>query len=363
LEVRLQILDTVSYTVNELGRALSIDPSIMDQMNNMIDFTAGLLKGIATGNWMQAIVSAVKFVADMIPSRTDILNQRLEEMNRLLDEQQRLIELAARKGGEAQAREAEIETRRKNLALLQEELEHWEKKFENSENAWNMFQSMAYEKRKKKVGELTDAVREAEAALQDAEQELNDFISGGVTETGIADSIAAGFREGKTSVDDFATYMNDILVDAVMNAFQARILGEQITGLTNFISESIGDDGSLSEAEVAKIQEWYQAIAESSKEVWDQLTGALDLGGIGEPGALSGGIQRQITEETGSELAGLMRKISDDNRQNRDYNKLTVDRLTNIEAYSYESMESLKTAVLELKAINSNTKPVYAGDL
>ena len=363
LEVRLQILDTVSYTVNELGRALSIDPSIMDQMNNMIDFTAGLLKGIATGNWMQAIVSAVKFVADMIPSRTDILNQRLEEMNRLLDEQQRLIELAARKGGEAQAREAEIETLRKNLALLQEELAHWEKKFENSENAWNMFQSMAYEKRKKKVGELTDAVREAEAALQDAEQELNDFISGGVTETGIADSIAAGFREGKTSVDDFATYMNDILVDAVMNAFQARILGEQITGLTNFISESIGDDGSLSEAEVAKIQEWYQAIAESSKEVWDQLTGALDLGGIGEPGALSGGIQRQITEETGSELAGLMRKISDDNRQNRDYNKLTVDRLTNIEAYSYESMESLKTAVLELKAINSNTKPVYAGDL
>jgi hypothetical protein len=40
---------------------------------------------------------------------------------------------------------------------------------------------------------------------------------------------------------------------------------------------------------------------------------------------MKGQIERSITEDTGTELAGLMRKISDDNRQNRDYNKQSVE--------------------------------------
>lgn len=363
LQTRLKILYTVQQTVNELGEVLGIDSAIIDQMNNMMDFTAGLLKGIATGDYMQAIVSAVKFIADLIPSRTDILNQKLDEMNTLLDRQQRIIDQSARKGGEAEARQKELDTLNQQLEVYKKELAYWEKKLERSETAWNMFQTMSLDKRRKKVEELTESVNEVMDAIADAEQDLDDLLSGGVTENTIAESIAQGFREGKTSVDDFGQYMNDILVDAVMNAFQARILGDQITGLTDFIAEAIGKDKTLSQAELDKIKQWYSQIVEGSEEVWNQLTGALDLGGIGEPTGLTGGIQRQITEETGSEIAGLMRKISDDNRQNRDYNKLTVDRLTNIEAYSYDSMESLKTAVLELKAINSNTRPVYAGDL
>jgi hypothetical protein len=78
---------------------------------------------------------------------------------------------------------------------------------------------------------------------------------------------------------------------------------------------------------------------------------------------LSGGIQRSITEDTGQELSGLMRRIADDVRQGKDSWKVGINHLVNIEANTASTVEELKLAVIELKAINGNTKPSYSGDL
>ena len=78
---------------------------------------------------------------------------------------------------------------------------------------------------------------------------------------------------------------------------------------------------------------------------------------------LSGQIRREITEETGTELAGLIRRQSDDLRVVRDYTKSGVTHLTKIEKNTQDTVLELQNAVVELKDINKNTKQAYTGAL
>jgi hypothetical protein len=151
------------------------------------------------------------------------------------------------------------------------------------------------------------------------------------------------------------------LIDAVMSAFQAEILGPEITALQEYISKALADK-ALSADEKARIDERIKLIADANKELWEDLTGSLDLEEAGTSG-LAGGIQRQLTEDTGSELAGLFRRFADDNRAIKDYTKLGITHLVNIEQNTFNTVEELKLAVTELRSINTNTKPVYSGEL
>lgn len=77
------------------------------------------------------------------------------------------------------------------------------------------------------------------------------------------------------------------------------------------------------------------------------------------PATLSGQIQRTITEATGSELAGMMRKISDDNRMNRDYNRQAVTHLAMIQANTRRTADNtdrLERIDTSLIAIEKNTR-------
>jgi len=58
-----------------------------------------------------------------------------------------------------------------------------------------------------------------------------------------------------------------------------------------------------------------------------------------------------------------MRKISDDNRMNRDYNKLSVDRLVGIEANTWQTVAELQKYLPQLITIAENTGTVYVNDL
>jgi len=196
--------------------------------------------------------------------------------------------------------------------------------------------------------------------FEDLQLALGISIKDGTADA-IADAIANGFLSGKTSVDDFADYVNQLLKDAVMDVFRQQILGAQISAISASITTAL-EDQVLTSDERTDITSQVQDVVEANRDLWESLTGALDFD-WGTPEPLSGAIERTITEETGTELAGLMRKIADDNRFNRDYNQQSVDHLVGIEANTYNTVEELKLAVTELKLISDNTKPVYTGDL
>ena len=131
-------------------------------------------------------------------------------------------------------------------------------------------------------------------------------------------------------------------------------------------AEDMASGGGLTDAEKADLKaQWDKIIAEgeANRQAAYAAAGINPDANIGSPQALSGQIAQNITEDTGSELAGLMRRIADDNGFNKDYNKQSVDHLVGIEANTAETVNQLKEAVIHLYNISENTKPVYAKDL
>jgi DNA repair exonuclease SbcCD ATPase subunit len=300
------------------------------------------------------VAQGLKQVINAIPDALDKMTEKISVMAELVNEQLKLIQKAQRAGGMGETMIKAIQEQKKLL----EALEKAEEKAKKRKDSWIHF-GRSYQEDKEAYDKIHNQYVQAQDDLEKLNQEYKDFLSGGITQTTIADSIAQGFAEGKDSAKDFAQYMNDILRQAVMNVFKMKILGPEIDKLQEYITNALGDQ-NLSEKEYKDIQDMYAKIYTGYEQVWDNLNKVIPEE-VETRGRLSGIIQRSITEETGTELAGLMRKISDDNRQNRDYNKLGVDHLINIEANTFQTVEELKLAVVELKAISKNTAPVYSG--
>ena len=61
---------------------------------------------------------------------------------------------------------------------------------------------------------------------------------------------------------------------------------------------------------------------------------------------LSGQIERNISEETGTELAGLFRRFADEQRVVKDYSILGVNHLIGIEANTFNTVLRLDSAIV-----------------
>jgi len=351
LKLRIEILNVATGLVYRIGETLGLQDKELGQLGSYLD----AFSQFASGDIAGAIGSLLGSVIEAFPTAAEKYNAEIERLNKLLEQQTRLIDESQRKGGQQTALEQQIDILTKKEETTAKALAEAQKKLDNS------IGGIAFNYRYNRVQELSEELINVQNELADANQALTDLLGGGVTENTIAETIAEGFREGKTSVDDFAEYTNRILIDAVMSAFQAEILGPEITALQEYISQALADK-ALTSDEKAKIDERIKLIADANKELWEDLTSSLDLEDAGTTG-LAGGIQRQLTEDTGSELAGLFRRYADDNRAIKDYTKLGITHLVNIEQNTYNTVEELKLAVTELKAINTNTKPVYSGEL
>jgi len=351
LDLRLEILDVASGLVYRIGEALGLQDKELSQLGHYLD----AFNQFVSGNIAGAVGSLISSVIEAFPSAAQKYNAEIEHLNKLLEEQSRLIDQSQRAGGQETALQAQIRLLEQQAKTTADALADAQKKLDNS------IGGIFFTSRYNRVQELKEELVNVQNELADANQQLTDFLGGGTTENTIAETIAEGFREGKTSVDDFAEYTNRILIDAVMGAFQAEILGPEITALQKYISQALADK-TLTTDEKARIDEQIKAIADSNKELWDDLTGALELEDTGTTG-LAGGIQRQLTEDTGSELAGLFRRYADDQRAVKDYTKVGINHLAGIEANTYSTVEELRLAVNELRAINTNTKPIYSGEL
>lgn len=300
LQTRKEIASAISETVAILERAGFLSGEMASQLQGMIGFAGS----IATGDYLSAIVNGVGMFVDQIArffDQTVAYEERIRAMNTLLDRQQRLIELSQRKGGEKEALTEDARLKQKNLAELEAELAKWQKKLEKSENAWNMFQSMSYDKRKKMVDELTAATEEARIAAEDAEQAYKDFLTGGITQETIATTISAGLMEGKRSLEDFAQDMNNILTQAVTNAISAKILGPAIDELTDYLAEAM-KDGVLSPEEAERYKTMFGQIAAEGAKLADASSAALRS--VQDPDKTLSGAIKGITEETAGVLAG-----------------------------------------------------------
>ena len=344
IELRRQVLDGAILFTHELAEQLNLTQEEQEAIDGML----GIISQLAMGNYIGAAMGILSKIMGVFGQMREVVSEpvwrkQIEAWDALIKRQERVIELSERTGGTEKALEDAVKLAQKEFDIIKAARQEWRERSRGERNE-----------------ELDEAYREAKDKLEDAERALKDFLAGGVTENTIADAIAEGFASGKTSVDDFAEYMNDILTEAVLEVFKTSLTGKAMTELQEYISEALSDK-ILTAEEKAEIDQRVKAIADSNKELWDDLSGALNMGESPTTGMM--GIARQLTEETGAELAGLWRRSADDQRQMRDYTKEGVNHLVAIEHNTYNTVEELRVAVNELRDINSNTKPVYSGDM
>lgn len=295
LKRRKEVTQAVSETVAILERGGLLSSEMASQLQGMI----GVAGSLATGDYLGAIVNGIAMFVDAISQvmeASDGFERRLERMNILLEKQARLVDLSQRQGGGKEAREAELETLRKQVKLYEEQVAKAEKRLENAYK-WNLTGN----KREKDLKEVQAAAEEARIALEDAEQAYKDFLTGGVTQETIADTISAGLMEGKRSVEDFAQDMNNILTQAVTNAISAKILGPAIDELTDYLAEAM-KDGVLSPEEAERYKTMFGQIAAEGAKLADASSAALRS--VQDPDKTLSGAIKGITEETAGVLAG-----------------------------------------------------------
>ena len=212
-------------------------------------------------------------------------------------------------------------------------------------------------------------------AAEEAEAQIEGVISdlAGALGSELSNALVKAFTDGTDSAVAFGNTVDKILSDIMAQLVFNAVFQENFDALQKRMKESYNPES------VNYDMNWVDDFADWAKDMKTKLPvytqtmtdvqAAAAAQGINlwRPEAGGGGmsnvIQRQITEETGNELAGLLRMIADDNRGNRDYNKLAVDHLVMIEANTFNTVEELKLAVAELKVISINTQKEYAGAL
>lgn len=338
-KLRLDIVDSVYSLVNQLGEAAMLT----SDQSSQLSATITAFSQLASGDYIGAAASFISELIHIMPNRAADLAGEIEHINRLLQIQENLIQSSERTGGEKELIQGKIDLLKEQEKAIRDQLKNL-----------NIFTAS-----KKDISELANSLADVQAQTEAAQQELKDFRTGGITETIIVDQIAQGFLEGRTSIDDFADYMNTMLTDAVMNIFKAQYLLPVINKEFLPMVDKVLADNTVTDAEVAELAKKGAEIAERFKKPFEDLTQGLDLGGAAnKPSANGLGIER-LTEETGTEMAGLLRKLSDDGRMNMNFNRLTSEQMMKVEQNTFNTVEELKRAVIELKIIASNTSKEY----
>jgi alkylhydroperoxidase/carboxymuconolactone decarboxylase family protein YurZ len=359
-KIRNQIFDAAKELTYQLGQQLGLTDQEQNALGNALD----LVKNMASGEWVSAVVNILSEVISYIPTEASKFAVQVEHLNSLLKEQQRLIDLSSRKGGQKEALQGEVDLLKEQQKLQEDQLS--KAKITAWDKIWMGAETLRA--RQKKVEDLTAAIEETKIQIEDANQALTDFYTGDLAPNAIADAIAQGFQDGETSAADFADTFNGFMRTAIDAALEEMSKPEIAAWYQKFAAD-MASNGGLSEEEKADLKaEWDKIIADNEKlrEGAYATAGINPNGDIGTPVGLTGSIARSITEDTGNELTGLIRRQSDDLRMMRDYEKMGVNHLAGIAQNTRETADNTKEIFetnKKLDQIISNTQPIYSGSL
>jgi len=175
--------------------------------------------------------------------------------------------------------------------------------------------------------EWTEAAEAAEEQMKGVIEELAGSLG-----NDLKDALVAAFKEGENAAQAFGTAVDKVLEDIISNMLFNLVFQQAFDKLEEEMMASYamsGDQNWLDDfqrfyAEAPDLINNFNAgMAEARRAASE--AGFNVFSGAQPASQMRGQIERSITEDTGTELAGLMRKISDDNRQNRDYNKQSVE--------------------------------------
>jgi len=328
-EINSEIWDRQEERIQNIGQAIEnlgdiferFDEDLADvarEAGSFVKDIGFLIEDLSTGDITGAIASGISILGsfftmlDAIFGSTDEqtkeIESTLERINNLLEEQDRLVN---RMIGEERL-QALIDY----WYMVQTELGALQIQRDLG-LGWGTEEEEAYQELLDKFHELKDEIGEALT---------------GTTISSIADAITQGFKDGLKSAEDFAGTFEDMMAEAMVNAFKRKMITDQLEFFYDRFLYAAQE--GLTPAEIEDLEEYWNSLIEQARLSWEQLeeladTVGIDLFGTTQREGLIGAI-KGITEETAGILAGQFMAIRIDVEEINDNVRLGADQIRTI---------------------------------
>jgi len=301
LKLRDEIVKAAADLINQIGQQIGLDEKSMALLNAGLDaFKALATKGAA--GIPEAAMAMLLGIIKQIPSEASRFEAQIEHINQLLVEQQRLIDQSEQKGGQEQLRKDALDTLNQKAAAEKAEYERLQRSADKHLDLLGW--------RQKKADEAYKTWQDTTNLIEDSNQALTDFYTN-TTSLAVADAIAQGFQDGKTSAADFADTFNGFMMQAINSALE-EMSKPAVAAWYKKLSNDMASGGGLSEAEVADLKNDWDKIVADNKATRDaayKVAGIDPTGGASSSANSMTGAIKGITEETASVLAGQVNNI------------------------------------------------------
>ncbi|WP_145859045.1 hypothetical protein [Pedobacter suwonensis] len=200
-----------------------------------------------------------------------------------------------------------------------------------------------------RLKELEQKGYDVASAYASAVKELTELFTG--TSSGsLTDGLLNMFKEGKTGVQDFADFFKETMDNAALSIFKNNVLAEMMNKFYDEFAKKAQSGDELTDTEFADLQKLFTNLTDQAKSKYEDLkkiTGS-DLKGSNTANSMSGSVGQQITEATGTVVAGALNGVRIGVLEGN-----SILRTINLSAA--EQLYSLKAQVLIQSEIAANT--------
>lgn len=284
-------------------------------IGDMIGGAATLAKGIASGNPAEIIAGGVQLLTAAI----DVFDKKSRDANRTIKKNQESVE-RLEKAYEKLERAISKTYSTKAAALLEDEQR-------NLEQQRRLIQDNIRAEQSKKKPD-NNAIKEWQNLLNDINvriEENKDRILESLTGTDVMsaiDDFAQAYADAWASGESAAKKSADVVKGILRNALIRFMSGElqpEVDRLMNKIASSIKNDGRIDTAEQKAIDSLLASLDNKAAQYEKALDPYLDKDK--KRSGVTGELQAQMTEGTGSQLVGLWNMTAMDTREIKEHMK------------------------------------------
>ena len=310
-------------------------------IGEMVGGAATLAKGIATGNPADIIAGSVQLLTAAI----DVFDKKSREANRTIKKNTEQVN-NLQKAYENLERAISKTYSTKAASLIEDEQR-------NLEQQRRLIQdNIRAEQSKKKpdnkvINEWKNVLNDIDARLEENKDRILESLVGTDVMSAIdefAQAYADAWASGENAAKKSADVVKGILRNALINYMKGRLQPE-VDRLMNKIADSIKNDGRIDKAEQSAIDALLSAIDNKAEQYKQAVDPYLDKGA--KRSGVTGELQAQMTEGTGSQLVGLWNMTAMDTREIKEHLKNNPMPDVAKDLYNIQN---------ELAAINRNTR-------
>lgn len=310
-------------------------------IDDMIGGAATLAKGIASGNPADIVAGSVQLLTAAI----DVFDKKSRDANRTIKKNQESVE-RLEKAYEKLERAISKTYSTKAAALIEDEQR-------NLEQQRRLIQdNIRAEQSKKKpdnkvINEWKNLLNDINVRIDENKDRILESLAGTDVMSAIDDfaqAYADAWASGESAAKKSADVVKGILRNALINYMKGQLQPE-VDALMKKIADSMKNDGRIDSAEQKAIDALLAAIDNKAAQYEKALDPYLDKDK--KTSGVTGELQAQMTEGTGSQLVGLWNMTAMDTREIKEH--LKNNPFPNVSKDLYVMQN-------ELAEINQNTR-------